>query len=256
MKIDIVTLVEIAVKAGEKVMEIYEGGTFSVASKSDGSPLTVADRASHETIQEELKQAYPDIPLLSEEGEGVDYDERKKWECFWLVDPLDGTKEFIRRNGEFTVNIAFIEKNRPVAGVICAPALNLLYYGMEHVGAFKKLGNASPESIHVCRNGTHSPTAVRSRSHASEAENAFFSRYNVSHSIPMGSSLKFCTVAEGKAHVYFRHGPTMEWDTAAGHAIAESAGAVVSNLRYNKKTLKNGSFLVSALEEIALFDND
>jgi 3'(2'), 5'-bisphosphate nucleotidase len=256
MNIDIEKLVEIAVKAGDKVMEIYEGGTFSVANKSDGSPLTMADRASHETIQKGLKQAYPNIPLLSEEGEGVDYDERKTWEYFWLVDPLDGTKEFIQRNGEFTVNIALIEKNRPVAGVICAPALKRVYYGMENEGAFKKLGDASPESIHVCRNSTHSPIAVRSRSHASEAESAFFRRHNVSHSIPMGSSLKFCAVAEGKAHVYFRHGPTMEWDTAAGHAIAESAGAFVSNLRYNKKTLKHGSFLVSALEDIALFEHD
>jgi len=256
MKIDIEKLVEIAVKAGNKVMEIYEGGAFSVANKSDGSPLTMADRASHETIQKELKQTYPNIPLLSEEGEGVDYDDRKRWECFWLVDPLDGTKEFISRNGEFTVNIAFIEKNRPVAGVICAPVLQRVYYGMENVGSFMRLGNASPESIYVRRNGVNSPVAVRSRSHASEAENAFFRRYSVSHSIPMGSSLKFCTVAEGKAHFYFRHGPTMEWDTAAGHAIAESAGAFVSNLRYNKKTLKNGSFLVSALEDITLLEHD
>ena len=256
MKINIDTLVEIAAKAGDRIMDIYEGESFSVANKSDGSPLTVADRASHETIQKELKQAYPNIPLLSEEGEGVDYDERKKWECFWLVDPLDGTKEFIRRNGEFTVNIAFIDKNRPVAGVICAPALNRVYYGMENVGAFKKLGSASPESIRARRNGANSPIAVRSRSHASDAENTFFRQYNVTRSIPMGSSLKFCVVAEGKAHFYLRHGPTMEWDTAAGHAIAESAGAVVSNLRYNTKTLKNGSFLVSALEDITLFEHD
>ena len=237
-------------------MEIYGGGAFSVANKSDGSPLTMADKASHETIQKELTRAYPNIPLLSEEGEGVDYDERKRWECFWLVDPLDGTKEFISRNGEFTVNIAFIEENRPVAGVICAPALNRVYYGTENMGAFKKLGDASPESIRARRNGANSPIAVRSRSHASEEENAFFRQYNASRSIPMGSSLKFCVVAEGEAHFYFRHGPTMEWDTAAGHAIAESAGAVVSNLGYNKKALKNGSFLVSALEDITLFEHD
>ena len=256
MKIDIETLVEIAVKAGDTIMDIYERETFSVANKSDGSPLTAADRASHEIIKRELNRVYPEIPFLSEEGKEVDYDERKNWEYFWLVDPLDGTKEFIRRNGEFTVNIAFIKKNHPVAGVIHAPALNLVYYGTMNGGAFKKLGNQSAESIHARRNDATGLIAVRSRSHASEEESAFFRRCNVSRSIPMGSSLKFCVVAEGNAHFYFRHGPTMEWDTAAGHAIAESAGAVVSDLRYNKKALKNGSFLVSALEDIELFGND
>ena len=252
MNIDISTVVEIARKAGAAIMDVYNSGDFSIKDKSDGSPLTEADRVSHQIITSELIDAYPDIPILSEEGMQIDFETRTSWSSYWLVDPLDGTKEFINRNGEFTVNIALMENNRPVMGVIYAPVLNLMYYGKHDSGAFKIWKNQSPERIVVDRLNADGLVAVKSRSHSSAQEAACFECWNVTNTIAVGSSLKFCMVAEGKAHIYYRHGPTWEWDTAAGHAIAESAGAVVKNLIYNKETLKNGPFLVSAVDIVTL----
>ena len=233
-------------------MTIYGESDFQVETKADHSPLTLADKASHEMIQKELNGLYPEIPLLSEEGETIPYSERKSWPVFWLVDPLDGTKEFIRRNGEFTVNIALIEQHRPVLGVMYAPALGVLYFAQKEKGAFKQFSWNSPVNIRVDPKPQNGLVAVKSRSHASDEEEAFFNRYEISDSVSVGSALKFCMVAEGRAHVYYRHGPTWEWDTAAGHVIAECAGASVYHLEYNKENLLNSSFLVSSIKNIRM----
>jgi 3'(2'), 5'-bisphosphate nucleotidase len=252
LDIKIEDVLSIARKAGERIMAIYGQSDFHVETKSDHSPLTLADTTSHEIIKQELQKLYPEIPLLSEEGKSVPFKTRKQWPLFWLVDPLDGTKEFINRNGEFTVNIALIEKQQPVLGVMAAPVLDTLYYGKKGVGAFKQTENHSPVQIRVNQNAENGLIAVKSRSHASHEEEIFFSQHPVSDSISVGSALKFCMVAEGKAHLYYRHGPTWEWDTAAGHFIAECAGASVYNLTYNKKNLLNAHFLVSSVQEIQL----
>ncbi len=246
------SLVDISLEAGEKVMEIYGYDDFQVDQKEDASPLTIADTESHRIIKQRLEEKYPGIPVLSEEGKDIPYRQRKKWDLFWLVDPLDGTREFIRRNGEFTINIALIRDNRPVAGIIFAPVLGSCYYSIQSEGAFKILEGGEPERIKVNTDTANGMIAVKSRSHSSEEEKRVLSGYNIKDSISVGSSLKFCMVAEGKAHLYYRHGPTWEWDTAAGHAIAEQAGASVSGLSYNKKIIKNSSFLVTSVEQSEL----
>jgi 3'(2'), 5'-bisphosphate nucleotidase len=247
-KINIEKINQIAILAGQKIMEIYDHADFSkvVDFKSDNSPLTMADKASHHIIEEELFEITPDIPLLSEEGRIIDYEERKHWNVFWLVDPLDGTKEFIKRNGEFTVNIALIENGVPVLGVIYAPATDRLYYAMKGIGAFKK-EKGSTSKIEVSKK-TENLIAVGSRSHSSPKEEEVLKKYSVKTSISVGSSLKFCLLAEGKADIYYRHGPTMEWDTGAGQAILESAGGKMFDNKnevftYNKKSLTNENFL-------------
>jgi len=256
-------------------MEIYESADFGVEMKADNSPLTLADKASHEVIVEELKKEFPKIPILSEEGRDIPFEERKNWKKFWLVDPLDGTKEFIKKNGEFTVNIALIENNKPVIGVIYAPAYDdrtkntklrtenqeqsynhpiiqstihtefpgTLYYGEISKGAYKQYANQEPDKIHTIKKDKNL-TAVKSRSHSSEDEQKILDELGVTNSISVGSSLKFCMVAEGKAQVYYRHGPTNEWDVGAGHAIAEAAGATIEGLQYNKEIILNGSFFI------------
>ena len=248
--INIQSLINIAGKAGDAILEIYNDSDFSsvVDFKSDNSPLTLADKASHVVIEKNLTETYPDIPLISEEGEQYEFDQRKEWDTFWLIDPLDGTKEFIKRNGEFTVNIALIHHGKPVLGVVYTPVKDVCYYGEEGKGAFKisrdhekplKVNNNDPKSV-----------AVRSKSHPSPEEEVVLDRYGVKESISVGSSLKFCMVAEGKADIYYRHGPTMEWDTAAGQAVLEAAGGKVYQgntedvpFTYNKESLLNGSFL-------------
>jgi 3'(2'), 5'-bisphosphate nucleotidase len=242
MNIDITKIIEIAKHAGDEILKIYGTADFGVEQKSDDSPLTLADQASHDIIYNQLKDNYPDIPVLSEEGKDIPYDDRKDWKYFWLVDPLDGTKEFIKRNGEFTVNIALIENNQPVLGVILAPVLDTTYYGKKGEGAFKiEKGEKSKLKVNYNNNGL---TAVKSRSHSSDDEENLLSQYNIQDTISIGSSLKFCMVAEGKADIYYRHGPTWEWDTAAGQAIVEAAGGKVEGLSYNKEIIKNSSFLV------------
>jgi 3'(2'), 5'-bisphosphate nucleotidase len=240
---------QIAQEAGARIMEIYHNEDFSqvVDFKADSSPLTIADSEAHRIIEAELQKIYPDIPVLSEEGKHTDYEIRKKWPLYWLVDPLDGTKEFIKRNGEFTVNIALIENNRPVAGVIYAPVPEVLYFAALECGSFKQEQNQEPTPIKVNNKPTNL-IAVKSRSHADEAEEKLLSQYPIGGKVAIGSSLKFCLIAEGKADFYYRHGPTMEWDTAAGQAILEIAGGTVKNLAgeslpYNKASLVNGSFI-------------
>jgi 3'(2'), 5'-bisphosphate nucleotidase len=243
-------IAEIAREAGDAIMEVYRRPDFerTVDWKADNSPLTLADRLAHEVIEEGLLRHYPGIPVLSEEGAGIVYAERRGWPLFWLVDPLDGTREFIHRRDEFTVNIALIENRYPVYGLIYAPASGTLYTGDPRSGVALRSAGGSAGPIRVSGRG-RDRIAVRSRSHASGEEEAVLSRYGVSSYTSIGSALKFCLLAEGTADLYYRHGPTMEWDTAAGQAIVEAAGGRVlampgeERFAYNKEDLRNGSFL-------------
>lgn len=243
INIDLEKLVKLTHKAGSAIMTVYNSDSFDIEYKDDDSPLTRADMAAHEIIKDGLMTLYPDIPVISEEGKSVPFQERRSWNRFWLVDPLDGTKEFIRRNGEFTVNIALIENNYPIAGVIYAPALETTYFADKSGGAHKQRNGGTPVAIksnNVCDGGI---IAIQSRSHSSTAEADFFSRHTISKFISKGSSLKLCLIADGTADLYFRAGPTWEWDTAAGQAIATIAGGTVIDgdyeLRYNKPSLRN-----------------
>lgn len=251
MEINIRDLLNIARLAGEEILKIYNDEKLfnTVDFKADDSPLTLADKASHKIIEKELLKAFPSIPILSEEGKSISFDERKNWNMFWLVDPLDGTKEFIKRNGEFTVNIALIKDKYPVMGVIYVPVTQTYYFGNSLLNeSFKQIADGDPQNLEV-NYKTDSRVAVQSRSHASDEEGAVMQRYKVSDSISVGSSLKFCMVAEGKADLYYRHGPTMEWDTAAGQAVLEAAGGKVlrtdteKRFFYNKEELRNESFI-------------
>jgi 3'(2'), 5'-bisphosphate nucleotidase len=232
-----------AVEAGEKIMHIFNAPEMDFETKKDNSPLTVADKLSHEHIIAALKSEFPDIPIISEEDkELLAYDVRKKYQRFWLIDPLDGTKEFIRKEQDFTVNIALIENRVPILGVVYAPARKWLYIG-DKDGARKINGDITTNLPAVTNNEI---TAVRSKSHASEAEEVILKKYNATKSTSMGSSLKFCLVAEGEADIYYRAGPTWEWDSAAAHAIVLASGGNVfegntenSELKYNKETLLN-----------------
>lgn len=252
MYIENAVLTDIAKRAGMAILEIYndESKYGSMELKSDSSPLTLADKKSHLIIANALSEKYPQIPVLSEEGKMTDYAVRKSWDCFWLVDPLDGTKEFLKRNGEFTVNIALIENGYPVFGVIYVPVTNTFYIGdLKNKKALKIHANGREEILKV-NNKTEGRIAVGSRSHASVEESDLLKSYDVVDVISVGSSLKFCMVAEGKADIYYRHGPTMEWDTAAGQAIVEAAGGTVQRhpdlqrFHYNKEILTNPGFLV------------
>jgi len=254
MNIDIELVCEIAKQAGSAIMAIYSTDDFSVEYKDDSSPLTAADRASHEVIMAGLQKHYPEIPILSEEGANTPYEERKNWQKFWLVDPLDGTKEFIKRNGEFTVNIALIENQKPVCGVVYVPAQDKIYWGIEDDGAWVQQGDTGAQPIHVRQTDPKKGLAVvMSRSHPSPELEEYLTNVNVVEALPVGSSLKLCVVAEGKADLYPRLGPTMEWDTAAGHAVVLAAGGSVNipegdTLAYNKKNLLNPYFIVSGEE--------
>ena len=254
-EINIETLLDIAIKAGDAIMEIY-ARDFAVEIKEDKSPLTEADKKSNAVILEGLKKHYPDIPFISEETKLTAYQVRKDWKRFWLIDPIDGTKEFIKKNGEFTVNIALIEDGVPVVGVVHVPAQNKTYYGVKGIGSFK-IQNANGKT--QIENAIHYSTknkivVVASRSHLDERTLAFVEALKAEGKevefISSGSSLKFCLVAEGAADVYPRFAPTMEWDTGAAHAVALYAGKSVINfetkqpLVYNKENLLNPFFIV------------
>ena len=249
------TIEQIAIDAGKAIMEVY-ATNFSSESKSDQSPLTLADKLSNEVIVRELKNSFPEIPIISEENKQLDYSERKNWSRFWLVDPLDGTKEFIKRNGEFTVNIALIENGTPVAGVVFIPVQNILFSGSTANGSFKTSSDGVRTIISTKKNAGEIFHVVASRSHMSDETKLYVEELGKSHNrietISAGSSLKFTLVAEGKAQVYPRFGPTMEWDTAAGQAVVECAGGSVTDaktgesLRYNKESLLNPFFIVKA----------
>lgn len=242
-----VRLQHLAVAAGSATMQHYHAG-MQVERKSDQSPVTSADRAAHSIIVEGLHNWDPTVPIISEEGNIPTHEERSKWDRFWLVDPLDGTKEFIQQNGEFTVNIALIEEGEPVLGVIYAPALDLLYYAGKGLGAWKRENRGAPERIISKPPMTgQSLRVAESRSHPSRELEDFLRNLPVSERVPAGSSLKFCWVAEGKADIYPRLGPTMEWDVAAGDCIFRNSGVGRqrhSELVYNQPELKNQGFVV------------
>jgi 3'(2'), 5'-bisphosphate nucleotidase len=245
--IDINAILAIAVDAGKAILTVYNEEDFEVSVKTDSSPLTKADKIANDLICRELKRLYPTIPIISEEGKSIPYGERKNWKVYWCVDPLDGTKEFIKRNGEFTVNIALIQNQMPVLGVIYIPVQNLLYYGSEASGSWKQSPGEYPIQIKAINKNAEWTAAV-SRSHADGEEKAILKDYPIVNFIAVGSSLKFCLLAEGKAQIYLRTGPTMEWDTAAGHAIILFSGCHINTLSgkamlYNKESLLNEGFL-------------
>jgi 3'(2'), 5'-bisphosphate nucleotidase len=273
-----------AIEAGNAILQVYRSSDFRVEIKADNSPLTLADRNAHEIIMQHLTRF--DIPVLSEEGQSIPYDKRKIWDTFWMVDPLDGTKEFIKRNGEFTVNIAKISNSKPVAGVVFVPDKDILYFASRKVGSYRadlsqvgnwlnskmekplRSSNLSDNSaaeivaeliehstkLPVTQSADRPYTVAGSRSHATPELEAFVEekrrQYGEVEFISAGSSLKLCLVAEGRADIYPRTGPTMEWDTAAGQAIVESSGGKVLQyeteqpLLYNKENLLNPWFVV------------
>lgn len=243
-------VIELAVRAGHAILAIYNGDGYAIERKDDRSPLTSADIASHELILAGLRQRTPELPILSEESATVGYEERRQWSRYWLIDPLDGTREFIKRNGEFTVNIALIEDGAPVLGVVYAPVIDVRYAGIRGIGAWKCVGAAPAEPIRVCALGSGPIRVAGSRSHADERLAAYLERLGEHELRPMGSSLKSCLVAEGAADLYPRLGPTSEWDTAAAQAVVEAAGGYVTDtalqpLRYNQTdSLLNPDFLV------------
>jgi 3'(2'), 5'-bisphosphate nucleotidase len=251
-------VVEIAHRAGAAIMEVYRSGEAGETSKADNSPLTLADLAAHRAIVEGLTGLTPEIAILSEEAADIAYPVRSQWTRYWLVDPLDGTREFIKRNGEFTVNIALIENGEPVMGVVYAPVLDVCYYGARDAGAFVQRGNAAAQPIAVKpHKAGETIKVVASRSHSDARTEALLKQLGDYQCISMGSSLKLCLVAEGAAHFYPRLGPTMEWDTAAAHAVVNAAGGTVCNLageelHYNKVDLHNPEFLVLPAADEAL----
>lgn len=247
----LLAVIELARQAGKAILSIYQNRDLGVTFKPDVSPLTRADLASHRLIVEGLRKIEPLLPILSEESEALPYEKRKAWDLFWLVDPLDGTKEFISRNGEFTVNIALISRNIPVAGVIHSPVLGLTYYACQGEGAFRQKAGQLPSRIVVDSCSEGRLKIVASRSHRGPTLDRFLQRVGDYECISMGSSLKFCLVADGSAYLYPRLGTTMEWDTAAGQCIVEEAGGKVETLSgarlgYNKPDLRNPHFVVSA----------
>ena len=249
-EIDFTKVIEVAKLAGHAILEVYNKEDLGIELKADESPLTLADKRAHKVIVAGLE--YTKLPVLSEEGKSIVFEERQKWNEFWMVDPVDGTKEFIKRNGEFTVNIALIRDGIPVFGVVYAPVLDKLYYGGKNMGAFMI---HKDELIELKKNKRTSETVrvVASRSHLNEATQNFIDQFDQTDIVSMGSSLKFMLIAEGNADVYPRYAPTMEWDTAAAHAVLLSMGIDViepsskMSLKYNKENLLNPYFLVSQL---------
>lgn len=264
-RIDLYLLLNLAAEAGEAILEVYDSD-FTYERKDDSTPLTLADKRSHEIIVRRLKEAYPDIPIISEESENVPYETRSRWDKFWLVDPLDGTKEFIKRNGEFTVNIALIENNVPVAGVVYVPVTKTFYFAKRGFGAYKFVDDGKLQTAKDIQEITASAcrlpegpnervfTVVTSRSHISKETKKYTNKLRQKHGtievVARGSSLKLCMVAEGKADIYPRLGPTSEWDIAAAHAVVKEAGRGVYSYHsdeefiYNKESLRNEWFVV------------
>jgi 3'(2'), 5'-bisphosphate nucleotidase len=242
-------VVAIARQAGEAILEVY-ATDFDVQAKVDDSPLTLADMASHRCIVAGLASLTPDLPIISEESGLPDFDERGQWGRYWLIDPLDGTKEFVKRNGEFTVNIALIDNHRSVLGVVHVPVTNKTYAGCEGVGSTVQLNDEPAQKIQVSRKSATPVRVVGSRSHRGASLDDYFEALGDVELLPMGSSLKFCVVAEGNADIYPRLGPTSEWDTAAAQAVVEQAGGAVlrldgTPLAYNTKSdILNPHFIV------------
>jgi len=221
---------DIARRAGREILEVYASGEVAAAVKADQSPLTDADLRAHALILRALGEVTPDVPVLSEEAAGTASALRRRWTRYWLVDPLDGTKEFLSRNGEFTVNIALIEGHTPVLGVVHVPVSDTSYRGLAGSGAWRQSAGAAVEPIRVARAAASPLRVVGSRSHRGSSLDAFLERVGPYRLLAVGSSLKFCIVAEGGADVYPRLGPTSEWDTAAAHAVLTAAGGTVTAL--------------------------
>jgi len=248
-------VIAIAKAAGEAIMQVYSTD-FSVVKKEDNSPLTQADMAAHNIIVAALKMLTPDIPSLSEESEDISPDIRKEWRRYWLIDPLDGTREFVKRNGEFTVNIALIDDHKPVLGVVYAPVKELLYFACHQSGAYKQQDGHESEKISIKNFDASKPIVAGSRSHQDQKLHDFIQKIEMnlgvkSKLISIGSSLKICLVADGTADVYPRLGPTFEWDTAAGHCVLNEAGGDIvdeqglSLLYNNKSSLLNPFFFAT-----------
>jgi 3'(2'), 5'-bisphosphate nucleotidase len=270
----LIRCLQASIEAGKAILDVYHSDDFHIERKADDSPLTLADRRSHAIIVSHLSSF--GVPILSEEGKGIPFEERKGWKTLWVVDPLDGTKEFIKRNGEFTVNIALVENGKPVMGVVCVPDRGTLYFAERDMGAYRLEGMAVAEGLLAGRYGEKDGvflktitdrcarlprprpqdmpyTIVGSRSHFTPEVQDFVEKCRLEHGtvefVSAGSSLKLCLVAEGKADVYPRLGPTMEWDTAAGQAVVEGAGGRVVRhdtggpLLYNKENLLNPWFV-------------
>jgi 3'(2'), 5'-bisphosphate nucleotidase len=244
------TVKRIAQNAGKGIMEVY-ATDFTVNHKSDHSPVTAADMAAHEIIQNGLTEIKPNLPVLSEESTTIPYHKRASWKRYWLVDPLDGTREFVKRNGEFTVNIALIDDHKPILGVIYVPVTKITYVAIKGKGAFKYLANGSMEKIHIRSCPSDHLVIATSRSHMNSATKKFIDNLDTQVKfMSVGSSLKSCLVAEGKVDIYPRFGPTSEWDTAAAQCIVEEAGGILVDLnlkplRYNtKESLLNPHFIV------------
>jgi 3'(2'), 5'-bisphosphate nucleotidase len=230
-------VLELARQAGAAILEVYRQ-PIDVIAKADASPLTIADLRSHETITKGLAALTPDVPVLSEESSEISFDTRKQWRTFWLVDPLDGTKEFLARNDQFTVNIALIADHLPIFGAVYIPAQDMMYWGGKGLGAFRQQDSLPAKQIRVCESAPAKLRIVGSRSHASDALTQVLPRLGPHDLVQVGSSLKFCLIAAGDADVYPRFGPTSEWDTAAAQAVVEGAGGRVvtregTALRYN-----------------------
>tara|TARA_B100001123_G_C15110047_1_gene947085 strand:- start:30 stop:851 length:822 start_codon:yes stop_codon:yes gene_type:complete len=241
-------LIEITKEAGKAILEVYNTN-FDYQIKEDLSPLTKADTLSNKIICERLKALTPDTPILSEESSDVPFHTRSLWKQYWLVDPLDGTKEFINRNGEFTVNIALINNNEPVFGVIYIPVNNRLFWGSRNYGSYEINNGIGERQIHVADKNLKKIAC--SRSHGNPEFNNFLEKLDTYSTIKIGSSLKFCLIANGEIDIYPRLGPTSEWDIAAGEAILRSAGGCIidleeKNILYNKKNIINPSFIAAS----------
>lgn len=254
-------VINIALEAGRAIKDIYLSPDFSVTTKADNSPLTQADLAAHQIICDELAELMPGLPILSEESSAISTAERLSWTRFWLVDPLDGTKEFIKRNDEFTVNIALIDHGVPVLGVVYAPMLDVCYFAAEGFGAWVQRNQSTATQLQMQeRKPADKLRVMVSRSHMNSRTQALLSHLGEHECIAMGSSLKHCLVAEGLADFYPRLGPTMEWDTAASHAVVKFAGGRVCDLtmqelKYNKPDLLNPDFLVLGKPDPALLQS-
>jgi 3'(2'), 5'-bisphosphate nucleotidase len=220
----------IAREAGGEILEVYAAGAVASTAKADDSPLTAADLRAHRLIVQRLGELTPELPVLSEEAAEVPFAVRSQWRGYWLVDPLDGTREFLSRNGEFTVNIALIEGHAPALGVVHVPVTDTTYRGLPGAGAWRERAGAPAQRIRVAARSTAPLRVVGSRSHRGDSLDAFLERVGRHELLAIGSSLKFCRVAEGAADVYPRLGPTSEWDTAAAHAVLLAAGGGVSAL--------------------------
>lgn len=264
-KDDLLKIIFVAIEAGKATKEIYDTD-FNVEIKNDNSPLTLADKTSHNIIIKGLN--FTGLPVMSEEGKSITYEERKNWEYYWLIDPLDGTKEFIKKNDEFTINIALIKRNKPIAGIVYIPVLDILYWGLEFTGSFKsnnaeehlKSHNSLTDLIKLSQKLpvsklTEEYTIVASRSHMSKETEEFINKQKEKHrnikTMSRGSSIKLCMIAEGQADIYPRFAPTSEWDTAAGHAVINCSGGKVlktnmkEEIEYNKRDILNPWFVAT-----------